>query len=137
MPTIPDLDKETKMLNSDEAVDLLPNLPQDSALYVISFQSGHGEYYDFIRRVAPIVAEPKPFQHFRGTSGGITRYPLDSVVSILMDEDTRDIVLVPLDRMPKWGDGSIHYNCRSCHRPCIESERAYDSGNIYHEGCLE
>lgn len=137
MPTIPDLDMETKVLGSEEAISILPDLPRDSGLYVVSFQSGHGEYYDFVRRTAPVIAEPKPFNHFRGTAGAETGYPLDSVISTLNSDDTVDIVLTPLDRMPKWGDGSIHYTCRACHRPCIDEERTYNSGNTYHKECLD
>lgn len=136
MTTVPDLDMEVELLDTEDAVELLSDLPYDSGLYVVSFQSGHGEYYDFLKRTAPIVAEPKPFEHFRGTNGGIKGYPLDSVISILKSDDTRDIFLTPLDRMPKWGDGSIHYTCRACHKPCVEEERTYDKGHTYHKECI-
>jgi hypothetical protein len=137
MPTIPNLDSETKYLSSDEAINKIKELPNSKGLYVTSFESGFGEYYDFIRRTSPIIAEPKPFEYFRGTSGAVTGYPLDGILSIINSPDVSQIVLTPIKRMPRWGDGSIHYSCSSCRRPCIEDEIALKDAKIYHEDCLE
>jgi hypothetical protein len=137
VPTIPNLDSETTYLSSEEAIKKIKKLPHSKALYVTSFESGFGEYYDFIRRTSPIIAEPKPFEHFRGTSGAVTGYPLDSILSIINSSNVSQIVLTPVKRMPRWGDGSIHYSCSSCSRPCIEDEMALKDAKIYHKECLE
>ena len=137
MPDIPDIYAEVEHLDQDEAIDKVKNLPYNKALYVVSFKSGHGEYYDFIRRTAPIIAETKPFEHFQGISGKPVGYPLDSTISIIKSRDTRDIILTPLKRMPDWGDGSVHYSCSRCRKPCKTKDMDLRNGNVYHEECLQ
>lgn len=137
MPDIPDIYAEVEYLDEDEAVETVKDLPYDKGLYVVSFQSGHGEYYDFIRRTAPVIAETKPFENFRGISGKPTGYPLDSTISVLKSDDARDIVLTPLKRMPEWGDGSVHYSCSHCRKPCKIKDMDLRRGEVYHESCLE
>lgn len=136
MPDIPDIYSEVEYLDEDEGVEKLKNLPYDKGLYVVSFNSGHGNYYDFIRRTAPIIAETKPFEHFRGTNGKPTGYPLGSTVSILKSDDTRDIILTPIKRMIEWGDGSVHYSCSHCRKPCKIEDMDLLRGEVYHESCL-
>lgn len=140
--TIPPLDEEVERLSRQEAYERVRTrnyLGEKYGIRIRCFESGYGEWFEYYRE----NPDGDGLLYWREGHVVQERPVRDDVLSrigrnAVMGEDfVRDVSLVPMERMPEWGDGSAHYSCHQCRRPIIEDELEYDDNlRECHESCL-
>lgn len=138
----PNLDNECEEISREKAVSLVKDtFPPEYGLELRCFKSGSGEWFEYYREHPQ--DDKSGFLTWQSQNKTTTEYHPERS-DLLREVQTlphgasyvRDISLVPLKRMPKWGDGSAYYSCTACHQSLVEDEREYRRGKYYHEQCV-
>lgn len=136
--TIPDLEAETTYLSRTEAYTHIKNgLTPDHGIQFRCFKPGHDEWYEYYRE-NPSGDGLLFFREHHGVQNHPVREDVLTTIGHtppMGAEYLKDIYLVPLNRMPQWGDGSVHYTCHICTEPIIATERTYTEHGTAHTGC--
>lgn len=136
--TIPNLDEEVERLSNKEAYNRIKKrLEPDYGLQLRFFESGYGEWYEYYRE----NPSDDGLLYYRSGEAVQQRPVRGDILStigrdqIQSSEHLKDIYRVPLDRMPEWGDGSVHYKCHVCRSPIIATERTHTKSGAVHTAC--
>lgn len=138
--TIPNLDAEIEYLSRNDAYTLINRgLKPNQGIQLRCFEPGQGEWFEYYRENPTGQGLLYYKEHH-----AVQRNPVRGDLLSTIGKNTRtgndyvkDIVLVPVDRMPEWGDGSVHYTCCVCGSPIIATERTYTSRGAVHDCCEE
>lgn len=136
-PQVPDIDKEITTLTRTEAYDRVENGLDESGLQIVFFESGMGEWREYYRENPDgdgvLFWSPGHAVQVEPERGDLLRRIGKDVFQ--GDESLQDVFLVPMKRMPEWGDGTVHYSCKVCYRPIRAEDRVFESGSWYHSQC--
>lgn len=133
----PDLDEETELLSNKDACQRIQDgLGDEYGIQLRCFEHGYGEWFEYYRANPDgdglLFTKPGHVVSPRNTGHLTSRIGRD----VFIGEDfVKDVWLVPLKRMPEWGDGSAHYSCRACGAPVPEDVWTYVRNKSYHEQC--